>query len=64
MIEYDFYLPRNKAKDVRDQLKRSRLKERMRLREAVGYLPGDRDALTTAPAADQPPGKYTVTVCR
>lgn len=51
MINYSFYLPRNQASHVRDQLNRPRLQERIRLREALGYLPGDRDSINDAPPA-------------
>ena len=50
-ITYRFYLPRNQAAHVRDQLNRPRWQERMRLREALGYLPGDRDVSADAPPA-------------
>lgn len=50
-ITYRFYLPRNKAEHVRDQLNRPRWQEQMRLREALGYLPGDRDVSADAPPA-------------
>lgn len=50
-ITFRFYLPRNQAAHVRDQLNRPRWQERMRLREALGYLPGDRDVSADAPPA-------------
>jgi len=50
-ITHRFHLPRPVAADVRRRLERPRLRERLRLREAVGYLPGDREAVPeSAPA--------------
>lgn len=51
IITYRFHLPRNVAADVRRRLESPRLRERLRYREALGYLPGDREAVTETPPA-------------
>lgn len=50
-ITHRFHLPRNVAADVRRRLESARLRERLRYREALGYLPGDREALSDTPPA-------------
>lgn len=50
-ITYRFHLPRAQAADVRRRLESPRWRERLRYREALGYLPGDRDVVTDTPPA-------------
>lgn len=50
-ITHRFHLPRSVATDVRRRLETPRLRERLRYREALGYLPGDRDVMTDTPPA-------------
>lgn len=50
-ITYRFRLPRPVAADVRRRLDRPRWRERLRYREALGFLPGDREAVTETPPA-------------
>jgi hypothetical protein len=50
-ITHRFHLPRPVAADVRRLLERPRWRERLRYREALGYLPGDREAVAEAPPA-------------
>lgn len=50
-ITYRFHVPRAQAADIRRRLETPRLRERLRYREALGYLPGDRDVMTDTPPA-------------
>lgn len=50
-ITHRFHLTRNLASHVRRQLDRPRFRERLRYRETLGYLTGDREAMTDAPPA-------------
>lgn len=50
-ITYRFHVPRALAADIRRRLESPRLRERLRYREALGYLPGDRDVMTDTPPA-------------
>lgn len=50
-ITHRFHVPRDQAADIRRRLEAPRLRERLRYREAVGFLPGDRDVMTDTPPA-------------
>lgn len=51
IITYRFHVRRSVAADVLRRLESPRLRERLRYREALGYLPGDRDVMTDTPPA-------------
>nr|WP_298059907.1 hypothetical protein [uncultured Halomonas sp.] len=51
MIKHRFNVPRPTIESTRREINSARFRESLRLREALGYIAGDRDALTDSPPA-------------
>ena len=51
MLTHRFNVPRPAVESTRRELNSARFRESLRLREALGYIAGDRDSLTDSPPA-------------
>ncbi len=51
MIKHRFNVPRPAIESTRREINSARFRESLRLRETLGYIAGDRDALTDSPPA-------------
>lgn len=51
MVKHRFNVPRPAIESTRREINSARFRESLRLRETLGYIAGDRDALTDSPPA-------------